>query len=301
MRRIVAAVVTAVLITVTTAGPATAAPEQVPGYEISCSTLADPICPVIEQLKTLLAPLEQVLAVAAPLLGGMGDRLTLLTTLLERSPSIPAVELKAAASQVLGSLSILTDPLVALLSGLGLPPGPLTGALTQLEELARQGIETFTRQIGAAGSPTPAPAPAPAPAPSPAPGSPRASATSSGSPAPAQLGAPTPLPSSSGNRSVTFPGIRAGSTLQLSPLGLPRLSAPTPVVEMAELATESATTAAAKAASDRLVLPAMQAAAVPQPTGESRATAAALAIGALLLAAGLMIDQTRKARAPFQI
>jgi ABC-type uncharacterized transport system involved in gliding motility auxiliary subunit len=96
-------------------------------------------------------------------------------------------------------------------------------------------------------------------------------------------------------RSVTFRGVPANrSTLQLSPLGLPRIgtSAATPTVDAAAVAaaSEQATEQATEVA-----LPAAKAAAASSGS-DGRATAVAFAFGALLLAGGLLIDQTRKAR-----
>jgi hypothetical protein len=89
-------------------------------------------------------------------------------------------------------------------------------------------------------------------------------------------------------RSVTFRGVPANrSTLQLSPLGLPRIgsSAPTGTVD-------AAAPAVAKDAAMRADL----AAALPDDGPGNRTTAVVIALLAVLLAAGLLIDQARSPR-----
>lgn len=121
-----------------------------------------------------------------------------------------------------------------------------------------------------------------------------AQATSSGSPTAAGVGA---LPTASdgaalprGASSPAVPDVPMGATLELGPLALPQLGlGGTPAVTASELA-------ASDTVADDLVLPAARAAA--ELPDRSRATAVAMAAGLLLLAAGLLVDQLRKARLP---
>lgn len=121
-----------------------------------------------------------------------------------------------------------------------------------------------------------------------------AQATSSGSPTAAGVGA---LPTASdgaalprGASSPAVPDVPMGATLELGPLALPQLGlGGTPAVTASELA-------ASDTVADDVVLPAARAAA--ELPDRSRATAVAMAAGLLLLAAGLLVDQLRKARLP---
>jgi hypothetical protein len=124
-----------------------------------------------------------------------------------------------------------------------------------------------------------------------------ARATSSGSATSADLGrepafsAGYSLPTST--RSTRVPDVPMGSALQLAPLALPTFgSAALPAVGSAAASTEAATGEAA--------LPAAQAAAASLPD-DSKTTAAVLAFSVLLLAAGLLLDQVRKARQPIRL
>jgi len=87
------------------------------------------------------------------------------------------------------------------------------------------------------------------------------------------------------------PAVPVGSTLELGPLALPRFSGPS--------AAPAAAQPAIDAVAERLILPAARAAAsLPE---HSRTTAVAVAVGTLLLAAGLLVDQARRARQPFPL
>lgn len=119
-------------------------------------------------------------------------------------------------------------------------------------------------------------------------------ATSSGSPTSAGVGSQPAASDAAalprGASSPAVPDVPMGATLELGPLALPQLGlGGTPAVTATELA-------ASDSVADELVLPAARAAAdLPD---RSRTTAVAMAVGLLLLAAGLLVDQLRKARLP---
>jgi len=214
------------------------------------------------------------------------------------------------------SLGILTQPVcevVEEVEALLAPAQPLTDPVTEavapVVDAAAPVAEALAPVTDAVGGALPAPvAPSaptsPTPSPTPAPGSgssggtasPGAQATSSGSPtgfsAPVSSGRTT-APS---GRFGSVPSAPSGFSLQLSPLGVPTLSigsdfaAPAlgadlplpdagsafqPIVEAVRAGTTSAE--------------------------ESKATAAVLALAALGVAAGLLIDQARKSKAPFTV
>jgi hypothetical protein len=195
----------------------------------------------------------------------------------------------AASAQVPGlpldctSLGLLADPTCSLVE-------QVDGVLAPVEQTAGEVL-----------APVAPIAPAPAPAdggavPTPAPTSSDTHATSSSAPTNADLGsAPASTwtaTSPSGTRSSRVPDVPMGSTLELGPLALPSFGlAGTPAVTADQLAsiattTDGGTLSAAKAAAE---LP-----------DDSKATGVVMALSVLLLAAGLLIDQARKARLPLQ-
>lgn len=182
-------------------------------------------------------------------------------------------------------------------------PGASDPFCTLLEPLAP--TQPVTDEATTPAAPT-APAPAaPAPAPESETGSDTATAPSSSgapataasstSPAPASLGGGLAAPSSSASTgrgsSSRVPEVPVGSTLELGPLALPRFSGPA--------TTPAASASASDAVAERIVLPAARAAS-SLPT-QSRTMAVAVALGTLLLAAGLLVDQARRARQPFPV
>lgn len=181
-------------------------------------------------------------------------------------------------------------------------PGTSDPFCTLLTPLAPTEPVTDAATTPAAPAPAPA-APAPAPdadassgsATAPSSSATPAPATSATAPAPASLGGTLSTPSSSASTGRGWggrvPEVPMGSTLELGPLALPRFSGPA--------TTPSASAPSSDAVAERLVLPAARAAAA-LPT-QSRTMAVAVALGTLLLAAGLLVDQARRARQPFQL
>ncbi len=181
------------------------------------------------------------------------------------------------------TLGPLADPACALVEQIESILAPVEGVADQLAPLAPVLDPVAPAPGDDAAAPTPAPQPS-------------AQATSSSTPTTADLGAEpaasysASLPRSS---SAAIPDLPVGSTLELSPLALPSFGlGGTPAVSAAEIA-------AADGVVDDVVLPAARAAA-ELPDG-SKATAVVIAFSTLLLAAGLLIDQHRKARQPFQL
>jgi hypothetical protein len=295
MRRTAAALTAAILTASVLAGPSVAGASPVgdPVSQISCGTIGDPICPVIDQVTALLAPLEPVLALAGPALTELGQSANLLTALLESGPDLPPDEVVAATGAVLQAINELTAPLIDLLRGAGLQVAPLESALSELQQLA-------TERLAPAAEPAPEAEPAPAPAAdqqaSTSPAS-RAPATSTSASTPTGFNAPVSSggPSARGDSSSrAVPNVPVGGTLQLGPLALPRFGLTTaPAASAEELATEAVV--------ENVVLPAVSAAVTPEAPDSSKATAVVVAISTLMLAAGLLIDQARKARLPIQL
>lgn len=180
----------------------------------------------------------------------------------------------------------LADPACALIEQIEGITAPADGAVTdQLAPLAPVLDPVVPAPSGEGSAPAPAPA-----------AQPSAQATSPGSPTAADLGAE---PAASYNASLSrssspaVPDLPLGSTLELSPLALPSFGlGGTPAVSAAELAATDGVV-------DDVVLPAARAAA-ELPDG-SKATAVVIALSMVLLAAGLLLDQHRKARQPFQL
>lgn len=170
------------------------------------------------------------------------------------------------------------------------------GVLADPTCLVVEAVTAPVEQVATAVVGEPAPPAAPddgSPTAPPASGS-TAQATSSGSPTSAGVGS---QPASSdgaalprGASSPAVPDVPMGATLELGPLALPQLGlGGTPAVTAVELA-------ASDNVADDLILPAARAAAdLPD---RSRTTAVAMAVGLLLLAGGLLVDQLRKARLP---
>lgn len=189
-------------------------------------------------------------------------------------PPVPTVDCS--------SLAMLSDPaclVVETVDGVLVPVQQTTA-----EVLAPAGTVTPVAP-GGTGAVTPAPQAAP---------SSNTQATSASSPVAADLGSAPASSwgalSSSGTSSPRVPDVPAGSTLELGPLALPSFGlAGTPAVTADQLA----------ASADEVVLPAARAAA--QLPDDSKATAVVLALSMLLLAAGLLVDQVRKARLPIQL
>jgi hypothetical protein len=198
------------------------------------------------------------------------------------------------------SLGLLADPTCGLVE-------TVDGVLAPVEETLAPVLDPLAPApaLDPLAPAAPAPAPAdggtatPAPAPSSSP-QPTAQATSSGSPTTADLGSQPALSSgaalprsSSSSSSYAVPNLPYGSSLELSPLALPRFGmGGTPAVTANQLAT-------GEAVAQDVVLPAAQAAA--QLPDDSRTTAVVMAFSLLLLASGLLIDQWRKARTPVEL
>jgi hypothetical protein len=180
---------------------------------------------------------------------------------------------------------------------------PVTEALAPVIEALAPVTDAIAPVAPAAPS---APAPAPAPAPSPAPaerGAAPAPAPSKGSSAKAtSFGAPTGFsaPLSSGvsglGRHGATPAAPSGFSLQISPLGVPTLSIGS---DFAAPALD-ADLPLPEAGPFEPVIEAVRAGA-SSSSDESKATVAIFALAALGLAAGMLIDQVRKAKAPFTI
>jgi hypothetical protein len=280
MRKTAAAIATAVL-AATTLTPSSAGaqtPEEALS-QVSCGTVGPPLCDPVDQVLTLLAPLQPLLEVAGPALGELGAAANQLTALLEAGPDLPPKEVADAAASLLDQLDLLTGGLLDLLRGAGLDVAPLHGALSQLRELA------LTPLAPARGA-TPAPAASAGPAAGPTQTSASASAPTSFS-SPVSSGAPLNSPA--------VPDVPLGSTLQLGPLTLPPFSfSTTPAVTAEELVAEQAAT--------ELIAPAVAAAVAPGDDDSSgRATAIVLAMSLLMLAVGLLLDQAHKVRQPIEL
>lgn len=213
------------------------------------------------------------------------------------------------------SLGILTQPVCevveeveALLAPAEPVTEPVTEAVAPVVDATAPVTEALAPVTDAVGEALPAPvAPtspiSPTPSPTPAPGSGGSGGTASPGTQATSSGSPTGFSGSVSSGRATAPAGRFGSasapsgfSLQLSPLGVPTLSigsdftAPAldadlplpdagsafqPIVEAVRAGTTSA--------------------------DESKATAAVLALAALGVAAGLLIDQARKSKAPFTI
>jgi len=176
-----------------------------------------------------------------------------------------------------------SDPFCTLLTPLA-PTQPVTDAAAEPAAPAPAPAAPAPDADASSGSAT-APSSSDAPA----------AATSATAPAPASLGGGLATPSSAASTGRGWggrvPEVPVGSTLELGPLALPRFSGPA--------TTPSASASSSDAVAERLVLPAARAASA-LPT-QSRSMAVAVALGALLLAAGLLVDQARRARQPFPL
>lgn len=192
------------------------------------------------------------------------------------------------------SLGLLADPTCGLVETVDGVIAPVEETLAPvLDPLAPVLDPLAPAAPSDGGTATPAPAPSSSPQPT-------AQATSSGSPTTADLGSQPALSSgaalprsSSSSSSYAVPNLPYGSSLELSPLALPRFGmGGTPAVTATDLATGNAV-------AEDVVLPAARAAA--QLPDDSRTTAVVMAFSLLLLASGLLIDQWRKARTPVQL
>lgn len=191
------------------------------------------------------------------------------------------------------SLGILADPTCGLVE-------IVDGVIAPVEETLAPVLDPLAAVLDPLAPAAPAPAPSDGTAtPAPAPSSPQptAHATSSGSPTSADLGSQPALSSGAAlprsSSSYAVPDLPYGSSLELSPLALPKFGmGGTPAVTADQLAT-------GEAVAEDVVLPAAQAAA--QLPDDSRTTAVVMAFSLLLLASGLLIDQWRKARTPVQL
>lgn len=256
-----------------------------PVEQIACGTVGPPICDVVRQVSALLSPLGPVLDLAGPALGDLGRSVDVLTAILEGGPDLPAQDLAEAAGAVLVELDKLTGPVLDLLKGAGVDPGLLESGLTQLQALALDAVEQ-----AAPSEPVPA-EPAPSHAPS------RPSTTAASASGPASFGTDTgPISGSSvaPGPARDLPEVPVGSTLSLAPLSLPdfRFEAPAAATDLA--LPDPITDAA-----DHLIQPA---AGVIDAAGEDgKALAVVMAVSTLLLAAGLLLDQQRRARVPLRV
>jgi hypothetical protein len=297
MRRTAAtALATAVFATSTLAAPtlAAAAPDE-PVPQIACGTVGPALCDAITQVTALLAPLQPLLDLSGPLLGELGTAASGLTALLQSGPDIPPKALLDATGALLRTVRSVTGPVLDLLRGAGIAVGPLESALTQLQDLAAAQLAP-----PATAAPTTT-APAAAPQPSAANNAPARSAGSSSATTFGGSAASTSGGSSRGLIGPAVPSAPAGGTLELAPLGVPAF-----VLDDAPPASRSGAGAAgeeqASAAVDtELVAPAATTTVIPEPADGSRATAVVVALSALLLAVGLLLDQVRKARLPIQL
>ena len=290
MRRPAAALATVLLATSVVAGPsiASAAPAEDPVPQISCGTVGEPVCSVIDEVTTLLVPLEPAIALFGPALGDLGASTSVLTALLESGPDFPPQALVDSTGAVLVDLHALTDPVLDLLRGAGVGVDPLESALAQLQEMA--GTFLAPAPQDSTSEPTADDQPRSADGSS-------AATTSSSSSSPTGFDGAVSSGSASTSRGATSPSVPdvpVGSSLTLGPLALPSFG----------LTTAPATSADARAAdalAREVVMPAVAAAATPDLPDGSRATAVVMALSALMLAVGLLLDQRRKARLPIRI
>jgi hypothetical protein len=233
----------------------------------------------------------------------------LLTTAVVASPVMATSAFAAPAQDVTGTTCSLLSPLCTVTEAAEQLLAPVTDAIAPVVETVESTVPVPApvAEVIPAPAPTPAPAPQPSPAPT-ASGSSSGSSGSSGS-----FGGTTTATSSSspsgfiGPVSTTrpagpkvgspvnrfgVPSVPMGSSLSLSPLG-PLSSAPS----FASPSTGADLSTPALASEP--VIETVRAA-VSSPD-ESKATAVALALSVLALAAGLLIDRARKARLPIKI
>lgn len=312
-----AAVVTAGLIALPVAGPALAAPAApASDVTITCPEAGPELCGPLGQLQNRLGLLGDVLKMAGGSLNGLLPGLAPLTGLLS-SGSIPAASLAQTTGALLTQLQGLSKPVVDLLRSLGLDLTALTNLLAEVQSQALAAISAVEAVV----VPAP-PAPAPAPAPGATPGGDGGAGGGAGAPAPGpggSTGGETPTEAASGAPATELtqdgpvsrggyvvPRMPVGGTLELVPLGgVPQLDLGTD----GDLPAAASVTDIAAAAvpdvldSETVIAPATPAAvpAADDADTSAKATAAILALGMLAFAAGLLIDQVRKARQPFQI
>lgn len=271
MRKAAAVVATTVLVlSIVAAPPALALPagDAPAACEAECA---------LQRLRALLAPVQPAVELAAPALGELGSSVTGLHAAMAGGS---VVELADAAGAVLHEIDALGDGLLALLRGAGVDVSALEAALGQLHDLAEA-------QLAPAGAPSPAPnAPGAA-------GAPATSTSASGSTSFGGVLSAAGVSSPDAATSPAIPDVPVGRLLELGPLALPRFDA-RPATSADELA--------AGAAVAELVRPAVAAAAaVPSAPDGTRATAVVMALSVLLLAAGPLLDQVRKARVAIRV
>lgn len=224
----------------------------------------------------------------------------LLTTAVVVTPVLTTSASAAPTQDVTGTTCSLLSPLCTVTETAEQLLAPVTEVVAPVVEV----VESTVPVPVPAPTPAPEPEPAPAPAPAPAPSSPPASSpasrgttTATSSSAPSGFIGPVstthPAATASPSR-FGVPSVPMGSSLSLSPLG-PLTSAPS-------FASPASGTDLPVPALDDVSEPVIETvrAATSSPD-ESKATAVVLALSVLALAAGLLIDQARKARLPIQL
>jgi hypothetical protein len=197
----------------------------------------------------------------------------------------------ALGSEVCGLVGDVSTPLAPLDPLLG-EPAPLP--LPAIPGASAPAAEPTAPTPTAAPTTATAPKPAPAPAPTKATGTATTPAVASNTRAATGFEASRSFGStSSRSTSAAVPNVPAGSTLDLTPLGLPRIELTTPRLTSGAEAYDDP-------AAEQLMVPAASTAVTDLP-GDSRATVVILAISTLVLAAGLLLDQLRRASQPFHI
>ena len=214
------------------------------------------------------------------------------------------------------SLGILTQPVCevveeveALLAPAEPVTEPVAEAVAPVVDAAAPVADALAPVTDAVGGAVPAPvAPtsptSPTPSPEPAPGSggnggtasPGTRATSSGSPTGFSSTVSSGRPPASAHRFGSSPSAPSGFSLQLSPLGVPTLSIGS---DFAAPALDSDLPLPDAGSAFQPIVEAVRAGTTS--SDESKATAAVLALAALGVAAGLLVDQARKSKAPFTI
>lgn len=293
MRKIAAAL-TAVVLVVAVAASAAADPVDDLG-KASCGTVGPPLCEPLEQVLSLLAPLQPVLDITTPRLVEGGKVVNELSELGLSGPGVPAAELEAAASSFADQLRSVPEPLARILD--------VTGQRQVLIDALDELVAALHALPAPIGDLVPGPAPAdqrsPEPAAELAPAPPKqVGSTSSSGP----TGFGSSVDAGGGSAGTTrpltslgsAPGVSQGGTLDLSPYSLPgfHLDAST------NPAARSATAESAREALADVILPAAQgAAAIDQMgDGDRRALGVLAALSALLVAAGILSDHVRRNR-----
>lgn len=236
---------------------ASAQTEPLPPAAAACGSLGPPLCGLIDQFENALAPLEPLFALGLPVLSELGNSLHQLQSTLEQvAAGGPLDGLQDAVGQLGGILSVVGGVTKPLLAPLD--AAGLGGLLSVLGNLQ----SALDAQLAAGPS--------------------VAAAAST----PVNLPGSVVVPSTSkGAGSSTFPSIPAvpeGEVLELPDLALPDFGATVAdAVELASAATP------ARSAVDRPD---------PDTTNDAGTAAAAVAVGGVLLTAGLLTSRTRAAR-----